>query len=223
MEVIQELAFALPVTVLCDILGVPHNDTPKFKRWADNLLGFQGINRPGEKLLLAAQETLIECRAYLASMILKARSGNTEGLISKMVAAEADGGKLTEAEIINTCVTLLVAGHETTTSLIGNGLVCLLSHSDQWKLLKSDRSLLAPAIEEILRYESPVARQPRLMKQDTVLRGRQIKQGQMVFQMLLAANRDPAIFSDPDRFDIRREDNKHLAFGYGAHYCIGTP
>ncbi len=158
MEVISELAFALPVTVLCDILGVPHADTQKFKRWADSLLGFQGVNRPDEQLLLGAQETLIECRAYLAAMIGQARAGQGKGLISKMVAAEADGGRLSEAEIINTCVTLLVAGHETTTSLIGNGLYCLLSHPDQWQSLKADRSLLGPAIEEILRYESPVAR-----------------------------------------------------------------
>jgi cytochrome P450 len=223
MEVIDELAFRLPVTVLCDILGVPHSDAPKFRRWADDLLAFQGNNRPGENVLLKAQDTLVEGRAYLQDMINKARAGNDTALIGRMVAAEADGGKLTEAEIINTCVTLLVAGHETTTSLIGNGLVCLLTHPQQWELVKRNPDeLLKPAIEEILRFESPVARQPRVMKTDYVLGGKTFKQGQMCMQMLNSANRDESIFANPDTFDVTRQDNKHIAFGFGPHFCIGA-
>jgi cytochrome P450 len=223
MEVIDELAFRLPVTVLCDILGVPHSDAPRFRSWADDLLAFQGNNRPSEQALLKAQDTIIEARAYLQDMLNKARAGKDTALIGRMVAAEADGGKLTEAEILNTCVTLLVAGHETTTSLIGNGLVCLLTHPQQWELLKRNPGeLLKPAIEEILRFESPVARQPRVMKTDYVLGGKELKRGQMCMQMLNSANRDESIFANPDAFDITRQDNKHIAFGFGPHFCIGA-
>ena len=138
------------------------------------------------------------------------------------MAAEAEGGKLSESELLNSCITLLVAGHETSTSMIGNGIYTLLAHPDQWRLLQSDPSLLTSAIEEILRYESPVARQPRLMKQDTEMGGKQICSGEMVFQMLNAANRDPAYFTEPDRFDIRRQKNRHIAFGLGIHFCVGV-
>ena len=139
------------------------------------------------------------------------------------MAAESEGDRLSEAELLNSCITLLVAGHETTTSLIGNGIYTLLRHPDQWRLLQDDPSLLTSAIEEMLRYESPVARQPRLMKQDAEMGGKQIRQGQMVFQMLNAANRDPAYFDDPDRFDIRRQKNRHIAFGCGHSFlCRGA-
>ena len=138
------------------------------------------------------------------------------------MAAESEGDKLSETELLNSCITLLVAGHETTTSLIGNGIYTLLRHPDQWRLLQNDPSLLTSAIEEMLRYESPVARQPRLMKQDAEMGGKQFRQGEMVFQMLNAANRDPAYFTDPDRFDIRRQKNRHIAFGLGIHFCVGA-
>jgi hypothetical protein len=136
---------------------------------------------------------------------------------------ESEGERLTEDELINTCITLLVAGHETTTSLIGNGLFLLLQDRSQWQLIQDDRALLPAAIEEILRYESPVARQPRVIKRDTVLGGQELAGGQMLFQMLNSANRDADYFSDPDVFDIRRTKNRHIAFGYGVHFCIGAP
>ena len=135
---------------------------------------------------------------------------------------DAEGGKLSEIELLSSCITLLVAGHETTTSLIGNGLYALLSHPQQWQLLKHDPSLLPSALEEMLRYESPVARQPRLMKRDAEMGGKRLREGQMVFQMLNAANRDPDYFPEPDRFDIRRQKNPHLAFGLGVHFCVGA-
>jgi cytochrome P450 len=142
--------------------------------------------------------------------------------MSLLVVAESEGNRLSQAELINTGITLLVAGHETTTSLIGNGIYLLLRHADQWKLLRENPSLLNSAIEEILRYESPVARQPRLMKQDAELGGKQIHKGDMVFQMLNSANRDPTHFIDPDRFDIQRQKNRHIAFGVGIHFCVGA-
>jgi cytochrome P450 len=223
MEVIEDLAFALPVRVLAGLLGVPVGDRLLFKDWADRILAFQGVNKPGEAILLTAQQALLEVRAYLTALLEQRQRDPGDDLISRMATASVEGDLLSDAEIINTGVTLLIAGHETTTSLIGNGLLTLLQHPEQWQLLLEDRSLVRSAIEEIVRYESPVARQPRLMKQDAELGGRTIRAGQMVFQMLNAANRDPARFPEPARFDICRAPNPHLGFGRGIHYCIGAP
>ena len=222
MDIIPDLGVALPITVLTVILGAPLADCELFKGWADHLLAFQGVNRPPLELLLRAQDTLVEMKSYLSGLIEKARVQPGTDLISELVKAESEGDKLSQAELLNTCITLLVAGHETTTSMIGNGLHLLLSHPDQWRRLKADPSLLTSAIEEILRYESPVSRQPRLMKQDADLAGRHIERGQMVFQMLNAANRDPAYFTEPDAFDIGRQNNRHIAFGVGIHFCVGA-
>jgi pimeloyl-[acyl-carrier protein] synthase len=166
MDIIPDLAVALPITVLAEILGAPVADRQLFKQWADNLLAFQGVNKPGEEILLRAQETLVEIKAYLTDLVCKTRSNPGEDLISQLVMAESGGDKLSEAELLNTCITLLVAGHETTTSLIGNGTYSLLSHPDEWHRLIDEPALLSCAIEEVLRFESPVSRQPRLMKQD---------------------------------------------------------
>ena len=221
LDVIHDLAFPLPATVLADMMGVSVDKGPVFREWADRLLGFQGVNRPGMTLLSAAQDALIEARAYLAELIELRRRAPGQDLISLMTA-EADGGAMTDAEIINTGMTLLTAGHETTTSLIGNGLLTLLQHRDQWNELREDRSLVGSAIEEILRFESPVSRQPRLLKHDTMLSSRVLPKGDMVFQMLGAANRDPRVFADPATFTIHRNPNRHLAFGHGIHFCIGA-
>lgn len=225
MEVIEDLAFALPVIVLCDILGLPLSDRLLFKNWADRLLAFQGVNKPSERTLELAQQALVEAETYLVERIEHIRTDPhaQEGLLSRMVAAESTGDSLTQDELIQTVVTLLVAGHETTTALIGNGLMTLLRHPEQWRRLREDRSLLSCAIEEIVRFESPIARQPRVVKQDAELGGKQLRAGQMVFQMLNAANRDPAHFTDPDRFDIQRSNSRHLGFGQGVHFCIGAP
>jgi hypothetical protein len=222
MDVIQDLAIPLPVTVLSEIMGVPKSDVHLFKGWADDLLAFQGVNKPAVEILRRSQNAIVGIRAYLGELLKDKRRRPGEDLLSELAAAESEGDKLSEAELLNSCITLLVAGHETTTSLIGNGLYTLLRYPDQWQLLQDDRSLLTSAMEEMLRYESPVARQPRLMKQDAEMGGKQLRQEEMVFQMLNAANRDPAYFDDPDRFDIRREKNRHIAFGLGIHFCVGA-
>ncbi len=223
MEVIQDLASAVPVTVLTEMLGVPASHGPVFRAWADRLLAFQGVNKPAEPVLLAAQQALIEARRYLAGLALQRRQEPGDDVISLMAGEYEDGQSLSDAEIINTGITLLTAGHETTTSLIGNGLLTLLLHPDQWDQLRHDRSLVKPAIEEVLRFESPVSRQPRLIVRDVEVRGKVLRAGQMAFQMLGAANRDPDQFTDPGRFDIRRTPNRHIAFGQGIHFCIGAP
>lgn len=213
----------MPVTVLSEIFGVPKSDVNLFKGWADDLLAFQGVNKPLPEVIHRSQRALLAIRAYLSDLIREKRRQPGEDLLTQLAAVESEGDRLTEGELLNSCITLLVAGHETTTSLIGNGVYTLLRHPDQWRLLQNDSSLLTSAIEEVLRYESPIARQPRLMKQDAEMGGKHIRQGQMVFQMLNAANRDPACFDDPDRFDIRRQKNRHIAFGLGIHFCVGAP
>jgi hypothetical protein len=223
MDFIKDLAIPLPVTVLAEIFGVPKTDVHLFKGWADDLLAFQGVNKPPVEILRRAQNALVGIRTYLMDLVKEKRRQPGEDLLSQLVAAESEGDKLSEGELLNSCITLLVAGHETTTSLTGNGMYTLLHHPDEWRLLQNDPSLLTSAIEEILRYESPVARQPRLMKQDAELGGKTMRQGEMVFQMLNSANRDPAYFDDPDRFDIRRQKNRHIAFGLGIHFCVGAP
>ena len=222
MDVIRDLAVLLPITVVAEIMGMPASDRMLAKSWADALLAFQGVNNPEEDILRTAQEALIEIRAYLADLVRYKRREPGTDLISQMVVAESEGDKLSESELINTCITLLVAGHETSTSLIGNGIFTLLHNPDQWRLLQNDVTLLPSAIEEILRYESPVSRQPRLMKADAEMGGKTLRRGEMVFQMLNAANRDPAHFPEPDTFDIRRQKNRHIAFGYGIHFCVGA-
>ena len=222
MDLIRDVAVPLPFSVLGAVLGVPSSDREEVKRWADELLAFQGVNKPPTSVLEISQRALVEVRAYLGELIKEKRRAPGNDLLSQLVAVEAEGEKLSEQELIYTSITLLVAGHETTTSLLGNGLYTLLRHPDQWEALQENPTLLISAIEEMLRYESPVARQPRRVTEDTVLGGKQIRGGQIVFQMLNAANRDPEFFSDPQQFDIRRQPNRHIAFGMGIHFCVGA-
>jgi len=222
MDVIKDLAIPLPVTVLSEIMGVPKSDIKLFKGWADDIIAFQGVNKPPVETLRRGQQAIVEIRAYLGDLLKEKLRQPGKDLLSELAAARSEGDKLSEPELVNSCITLLVAGHETTTSLIGNGIYTLLRNPDQWQLLRDNRTLLTSAIEEMLRYESPVSRQPRLLKQEAEMGGKQLRQGEMVFQMLNAANRDPAYFDDPDRFDIRREKNRHIAFGVGIHFCVGA-
>jgi pimeloyl-[acyl-carrier protein] synthase len=222
MDIVSELASPLPISVIAQILGVPHSDHHLFKIWADDLLAFQGVNKPSENDLDRAQKAIVHMRPYIREMIEARKIKPQDDLISKFAEEEGKAGRISETELISTTVTLFVAGQETTISLIANTIYTLLSHPDQLALLRQNPDLLASTIEESLRYESPITRQPRLMKEDIELHGKHLKKGQMAFQMLNAANRDPAYFTDPDKFDIKRENNKHLAFGYGIHFCVGA-
>lgn len=222
MDVVADFASALPVGVIAEILGVPPSDRHLMRKWADLILSFQGVNKPSEEDLSRAQEGLVEIRAYLEDMIDERRRQPRQDLISKFVAVQSAGERLSEAELMSTCVTLIIAGHETTISAIANTIYTLLNNPDQLRLLQQNPRLLEPTIEESLRYECPVSRQARLLTAEAVLGGKKLKQGEIVFQMLNAANRDPAHFPDPDRFDIRRERNRHIAFGYGVHFCVGA-
>lgn len=222
MDVCTELASALPIRVIAQILGVPASDHHLFRIWADDLLAFQGVNKPSEDALERAQRAVIQMRPYVRRMLEERRQSPRDDLISKFAAAEAEGGRIAEEELISTCVTLFVAGQETTLSFIANSIWALLAHPAALARVRDDRSLLVSALEESLRFESPVSRQPRLMKADIELSGAILRKGEMVFQMLNAANRDPAYFTDPDRFDIVRQPNRHIAFGLGIHFCVGA-
>ncbi|MDO8307254.1 MAG: cytochrome P450 [Actinomycetota bacterium] len=223
MEVIDELAWALPSTVLSDLFGAPPEARPLFRKWADDILAFQGVNKPTVEILATAQQALLDAKAYLLEMINERRREPTDDLISHLVSAEAEGEKLSEPELLSTCITLMGAGQETTTALVGNGLYLLLSNPDAWDRLRRDPSMVPTAVEEFVRFESPIPRQPRLIKQEVELGGKTLKVGDIAFQMLNIANRDPEKFENPDTFDIERKPNRHIGFGLGPHFCVGAP
>lgn len=167
--------------------------------------------------------TVEEMTSYFRDAVRETKAHPRDGLIHSMLTAEIDGDRLTEEEIIANVIVTMVGGQETTTNLIGNGLLTLLRHPDQMKMLCDDLSLIPSAVEEMLRFESPSQHTARLAPCDRELGGKQIKARQAVIAIMAAANRDPERFPDPDRFDIKRQDNRHLAFGYAAHFCFGAP
>jgi cytochrome P450 len=223
MDVIADLAYPLPATVIAELLGAPAESRDQFKAWSHDILGFQGTGRPSVESVERAQASLLAMRSFLSDLAEERRRAPREDLIGLLVAAEQDGDRLTEAELLTTCVTLLTAGHETTTNLIGNGLWLLLTHPEQLRLLRERPELMPAAIEEMLRKESPLQRNPRQLAVDVELRGRRLRAGDYVMQVLGAANHDPAQFPNPHRFDITRDPNRHLAFGHGIHFCLGAP
>lgn len=223
MDVIRDLAYPLPATVIAELLGVPPSDRDRFKLWSEGIFAFQGTGRATPELVEYAQTHLLAMRAFLSELLAERRLNPRDDLLTRLVEAEAAGARLTESELLTTCVTLLTAGHETTTNLIGNGLLLLLRHPDQLGLMRDNPRLLPSAIEECLRYESPLQRNPRRVKEDVELRGQRLRRGDYVMQILGSANRDPVRFSDPDRFDIARAAGGHVAFGFGIHFCVGAP
>ena len=225
MDVIEELAYPLPVMVIAEMLGVPVEDRARFRKWSDETSAVASGNLaalPEEELRrgFAARNELTD---YFRGKVAEYRDKRSDNLLSALVQAEEEGGRLTEHELYSTLVLLLVAGNETTTNLIGNGLLALLRHPDQLRRVVDDRTLTASAIEEMLRYDSPVQLTTRAANTDLDLSGTRIKQGDFVYLFLGAANRDPAQFDHPDRFDVSRPDNKHIAFGAGHHFCLGAP
>lgn len=173
--------------------------------------------------LTQAQEHLLAFRAYLRGLIAARHARPHDDLLGQLVTVEMAGDRLSEAELLTTCVTLLTAGHETTTNLIGNTLYTLLQHPDQLQAIRQEPARLPNAIEEVLRFESPQQRNPRRLAQDYTYEGHLMGKGDFVLQMLGSANRDPAIFADADHFDSQREPNRHVAFGFGLHFCLGAP
>ena len=224
VDIIRDIAYPLPATIIAEMIGAAPEDIPLFRDWAadiNNLFALGG--RISAAAAERAQNSLAVMREYIIGLAQARRRQPAKDIIGRLVAAEVEGEQLTINELVSTCVTLFVAGHETTTNLIGNGMYLLLRHPQQLHLLKDQPSLIESAIEEILRCEPSVPRTWRIVRESTVLGDQHIPQGAMVFPILSAANRDPAYFNDPDRFDIQRSSNKHLAFGYGIHFCLGAP
>jgi cytochrome P450 len=224
MDIIHDLAYPLPATIIAEIIGAPAEDIDLFRQWAIGINRlFESGGRVTPASVKAAQDSLLEMRVYIGRLIGKRRQEPGDDILSHLVAAEQQADRLSVAELVSTAVTLFVAGHETTTHLTGNGMLALLRQPDQVQKLKENPALITGAVEEMLRYDTAVQRGWRIAAEDIEIDGCRIKKGELVLPMLGAANRDPAEFPEPDRFDICRQDNKHLGFGYGIHFCLGAP
>ena len=223
MDVIADFAAPLPAIVTAEMLGVPTADHEKLKRWSADfaeMLGNFQHNPDRIPRVLESTNNLVE---YFQSAIAGMRNQPREGLIHSFMTAEVDGDRLTNEEIVANCVVTMVGGQETTTNLIGNGLLTLLRNPDQLTRLREDESLIPSAVEELLRFESPSQHTGRIAKEDVEMGGREIRKGQAVMAIMAAANRDPDRFPDPDCLILDRADNKHLAFGWSSHFCFGAP
>ena len=224
MDLVNDFAYPLPATLICEILGVPAGAQRQFKTWTDDISAFIGGTGPyAARVADRAEESRKELTGMFRELTLQRRREPREDLISALAAKEGEEEGLTEQELLGLCVFLFVAGHETTVSLISNGMASLLQNRGELERLRSDPSLMETAVEEFLRYESPIQIDTRLIAEDVELRGRSLRKGQAVMMVRAAANRDPAQFPDPDRFDVGRQDNRHLAFGWGIHFCLGAP
>ncbi len=224
MELIEDLAYPLPVAVIARMLGVPPDDWPRFREWSRVLVSsLDPVALPDADRIAAvqgAQEALFE---YLSEVVAQRRREPRDDLISDLIAVEEQGDVLTERELLVMLNLLLVAGHETTVNLIGNGMLALLRHPDQLALLRERPQLIESAVEELLRFDSPVQLTGRITAEACELGGHEIGRGQLVLTLLGAANRDPDQFSDPDRLDLTRDPNQHFSFGRGIHFCLGAP
>jgi pimeloyl-[acyl-carrier protein] synthase len=223
MDVIADLAYPLPAIVTAEMLGVPTSDCDQLKAWSADFATMLGNFEHNPDHAPRVRRSLEEMTAYFRAVIHGQRGGPREGLIHALVTAEHEGDRLSEEEVIANVIITMVGGQETTTSMIGNGLLTLLHHPDQWQKLRVDPSLIPDAIEEMLRYESPIQYTARMTAHDLELGGQQMRRRQAVIAVLGAANRDPERFPNPDRFDIGRPDNRHVAFGWAGHFCFGAP
>jgi cytochrome P450 PksS len=220
MDLVGAYALPLPTTVIAEMLGVPAAERHQFHRWSNALMSAASSTWG----LLKAIPNGWAFMRYVRKTIRKRRANPGPDLVSALVRAEEGGDRMSEDELLAMVLLLLVAGHETTVNLIGNGTLALLGHPDQMNKLRGDPVLIRPAVEEMLRYASPVEiATERYAREDVPVAGVTIPRGEMVFAVLASANRDERQFANPDTLDLTREPNKHLAFGLGAHFCLGAP
>ena len=220
MDVIDALAAPLPAIVIAELLGVPPEDHRQFKAWAAEIVASIGQpNFAAGRGASGFQQLL----GYLSEIIAARRVEPRDDLISAMVQAQEENDALSDQELLSTSNLLLIAGHETTTNLIGNGLLALLREPDQLARLRGDLGLLPTAIEELLRYDGPVQATLRVAREDVEIGGQAIEAGSLLLVGIGAANHDPDVFDEPERLDVGRDPNPHLAFGFGAHFCLGAP
>lgn len=222
-DLVQELAYPLPVIVIAEMLGVPAEDRDRFKHWSDTVVQTLGGPFTPPEVFQKARESLEELAEYLREFIAERRTNPRDDLISRMVVAEEEGQVLSEDEIFASAILLLVAGNETTTHLIGSGMLALFRNQEEMARLRDDPSLLPSAVEELLRYTGPVHLTGRVPKEDLEIGGQPVKEGDVVIALLAAANRDPAKYENPERLDVARNPTDHLGLGDGIHFCLGAP
>ena len=223
MEVISDFAAPLPAIVTAEMLGVPTSDHQQLKVWSADFAEMLGNFQHNPNRIMRVLRSLGEMLEYFRRMIAELRSNPRPGLINSLLTTEVRGDRLSEEEVIANSILTMVGGQETTTNLIGNGIVTLLRNPQEADRLRKDRSIIGPAVEELLRYESPSQYTGRLAPEDVEMGGKKISKRQAVLAVMGAANRDPERFPDPDRLDLTRKDNRHVAFGWGAHFCFGAP
>jgi cytochrome P450 len=227
MDLCKDFSIPLPLIVIAEMLGIPIADRPLFKRWSDAILGLSDFvsGDAEEKARSGAVfgEAKAEMQGYLGGLLKERRAAPKDDLLTRLVEAEVDGERLTETEILDFFVLLLVAGSETTTNLISNAVLSFIENPGELVRLQATPDLLSSAIEEVLRYRSPVQAVFRETKRDVEVHGTVIPAGKLVLAMIGSANRDPKQFHDAGRLDIARDPNPHIAFGHGVHFCLGAP
>jgi cytochrome P450 RapN len=218
-DLAEALSWPLPITVICELLGVPVDDRDRFRAWTDQIMAMSGEDAE------AVQTARGLLNSYLAELIARRRENPTDDLLGELVVARDEGDRLSEDELVTFGVTLLVAGHETTANQTGNFVYTLLSRRDLWDLLVADPGLVPTAVEELLRFTplGAAANFPRIATEDIEIGGRTVRKGDAVVVQVSSANRDAAVFERPLEIDLHRADNPHVAFGHGVHHCLGAP
>ena len=220
MDLIADYALPIPATIIAEVLGVPASDRHRFHRWSRVIVA----SNPSGWSMVRAIPSAIAFLRYIRKLVQDRRASPRDDLVTALVQAEEGGARLDEDELVSMIFLLLIAGHETTVNLIGNGMLALLRHPDQMKRLRDEPGLIKVAVEELLRFDGPLeTATERYAREDVEVAGTMIRRGELVYAVLGSANRDERQFADPDRLDISREPNKHLAFGLGVHYCLGAP
>ncbi len=222
-DVMVDIANPLPAIVTAEMLGMPTEDHLQLKDWSNDFAEMLGNFQHNPGRAAAVLKSVEEMTTYFLEAVRREKSRPTEGLVNALTMAEVNGDRLSEEEVVANVIVTMVGGQETTTNLIGNGLLTLLRHPAEMERLRADPSLVSSAVEELLRFESPSQHTARLAPEDLVLGDKKIGGGQAVIAVMGAANRDPARFPDPDRLDLGRTDNRHLAFGWASHFCFGAP
>lgn len=222
MDLLADFAEPLPVAVISEMLGIPATDRHQLRPWSNAIVAMYELERTPAQTK-AAIDASLAFADYLRYLAAQRRNYPREDLITALVHAEAQGEQLTEDELVSTCVLLLNAGHEATVNAVGNGMLALLQNPDQLRLLQNDPTLIESAVEELMRYDTPLQLFRRWVMSDATIGIHRFRRGQEVGLIFGAANRDPAQFSNPNRLDIRRQNNKHLALSEGVHFCLGAP
>jgi hypothetical protein len=223
MDLIADFASAFPVAVLAALMGVPASDGKRLKKWSSDFSELLGNFEHNPDRIRDLINSLRQMREYISNQVAEQRSAPRGGVISTLLFTELDGARLTDEEVVANSILMIAGGLEETTNLIGNGMFSLLQQPDELAVLREHPEIIQSAVEELLRFESPTQHTGRIAPEDVVLGGKTIRKGAALTAVVAAANRDPVRFSHPDRLDLRRADNRHVAFGWASHYCLGAP